>query len=73
MSDGKWSGSTANRAWTRPGSRYHHDGLTTRQRHDLYDQHATDNFWCDTCEMPHPLSEHRACRAAARAAITAST
>jgi len=64
MSDGKWSGGAANRTWARPGSRYQSDGLTEEQRNALYEEHADDPFWDESCGQVHPLREHRECRAA---------
>ena len=67
MSDGKWSGAGANRSWSRPGSRYVHDGLTPAQRRDLYESVADERFACDSCSGYHQLREHRECRAAEQA------
>ena len=63
MSDGKWSGGAANRTWARPGSRHYAETLTAQQQHELYEQHADEDFWCETCGGSHPLKEHRQCRA----------
>ena len=62
MSDGKWSGGAANRAWIRPGSRYRRDGLSDDRRHELYEQMAGESFYCEACGGHHPLREHQACR-----------
>ena len=65
MSDGKWSGGLANRTWARPGNRYGDDGLTPEQQHALFEEHADEPFWDETCGQVHPLREHRQCRGAA--------
>ena len=71
MSDGEWTGGIANRAWIRPGNR----NLNVQGDRDrgprLAALMANEEFWCDTCEARHALIEHRACRAAATAAILA--
>ena len=61
MSDGKWSGGTANRNWARPGNRV---TITDDQARGarLYAELAGEDFLCDTCGRMHPLREHRQCR-----------
>lgn len=82
MSEGKWSGGSANRAWTRPGSRRGMTAADIQLGHRLYEQMRTVPFLCDGCGMMHPLQEHHACReaesarpniiAAARQSLTAA-
>lgn len=56
---GKWSGSTANRYWQRPGSRVRGvEGDAERGRR-LWALLADERFWCDNCGAMHPLREHR--------------
>jgi hypothetical protein len=42
------------------------NGLTfiTQRQLDvrLFDEHADEIFWCETCERTHPLRELRECR-----------
>ena len=66
MSDGKWSGGTANRTWSRPGSRVRHVHGEPERGRRLYAQMAGVPFFCETCGQMHPLAEHRQCRAAER-------
>lgn len=62
MSDGKWSGSTANRIWARPGSRITDLPGDTERGHRLTEQLADAEFLDETCGRVHPLREHRECR-----------
>ena len=60
MSDGKWSGGTANRNWARPGSRTRVTGDAARGLR-LFEELKGERFLCE-CGRLHPLIEHRQCR-----------
>jgi hypothetical protein len=62
MSDGTWSGGTANRSWSRHGSRHYQEELTEAEVRELFEDKADEPFWCESCGATHPLSEHRECR-----------
>ena len=62
MSDGKWSGSTNNRTWVRPGSRLRDIRGDADRSARLAEQLADDEFLDETCGRTHPLREHRECR-----------
>jgi hypothetical protein len=66
MSDGKWSGQGANRYWARPGSRRRGVAGDPERSARLAAALAAATFFCENCGGTHPLSEHAACRAAAR-------
>jgi hypothetical protein len=61
MSDGKWSGGSANRNWTRPGSRIKLADDAARSAR-LYELMKNERFLCDACGQMHILAEHRLCR-----------
>lgn len=63
MSEGKWSGSIANRRWERRRSYAAPDPERDTR---LYQQLASEIFWCEICGRTHPLREHRDCRTGPR-------
>lgn len=66
MSEGKWSGGTANRTWARyAGARTVDIAGDDERGPRLYDQLKDEIFFCETCKGTHSLAEIRQCRSAA--------
>ena len=62
MSDGRWSGSGANRYWARPGSRRRGVNGDAERSARLAAERADVPFLCEICDRRHALREHRTCR-----------
>lgn len=66
MSEGRWSGGTANRTWARYAGAAVVDIAGDAERGPrLYAELADAVFYCETCKGTHPLAEIRNCRSAA--------